>query len=102
MSAEATPERTRGRHQTLEGRVVSDKMQKTIVVREDRLVKHPVYGKYVRRKSIYRAHDENNEARVGDVVEISQSRPLSKTKRWRLVRVVRQARLVVGGEEPVA
>ena len=79
---------TRGTRKTVVGRVVSDKMPKTISVRRDRLVKHPLYGKYVRRWTVYKAHDENNEAKAGDQVEIAQTRPLSKTKCWRLVRVV--------------
>ena len=73
------------------GTVVSDAMEKTIVVRRDRRVKHPLYAKYVRRSTKLVAHDENNEARLGDEVEIVQTRPLSKTKRWRLTRVVRAA-----------
>jgi small subunit ribosomal protein S17 len=71
------------------GHVVSDKMDKTITVEQERLVKHPLYGKYVRRSSIYKAHDESNQAHAGDVVEIAFGRPISKTKTWRLVRVVR-------------
>ena len=70
------------------GVVTSDKMQKTIVVQVERLVKHPQYGKYLRRHTVYKAHDEKNEAKVGDRVEITETRPLSKTKRWRLIRVI--------------
>ncbi|MDR1296167.1 MAG: 30S ribosomal protein S17 [Deltaproteobacteria bacterium] len=70
------------------GVVVSDKMDKTVVVLVSRLVKHPVYKKYVRRSSKFMAHDELNAARMGDTVEIVQSRPLSRLKRWRLIRVV--------------
>ena len=73
------------------GVVESDRMQKSIKVRAERLVKHPRYGKYVRRHSTFIAHDPHDDARVGDVVEIEQTRPLSKTKRWRLVRIVRRA-----------
>jgi small subunit ribosomal protein S17 len=74
------------------GVVVSDKMEKTIVVQVNRIVQHPVYKKYIRRRAKFKAHDENNTARTGDKVEIVQSRPLSKTKRWRLAKVVaRQA-----------
>ncbi|MBU2551586.1 MAG: 30S ribosomal protein S17 [Proteobacteria bacterium] len=74
------------------GQVVSDKMDKTVIVVVNRLVKHPTYKKYIRRRSRFAAHDETNTARVGDTVEIVQSRPLSRTKRWRLSRVVeRQA-----------
>lgn len=77
--------------QTLVGRVVSSKMKDTIVVSEERLVKHAVYGKYVRKKSRFVAHDAGNTAREGDEVEIMQTRPISKTKNWRLVRVVRRS-----------
>jgi small subunit ribosomal protein S17 len=71
------------------GNVTSDKMQKTITVVIERLVKHPVYSKYVRQRTVLKAHDEKREAKVGDLVEIAFTRPLSKTKRWTLVRVVR-------------
>ncbi len=81
----------RSKRKTVRGRVVSDRMRKTIVVRSERLVKHPLYGKYVRRFTTYHAHDENGDAREGDLVELMSCRPLSKTKRWRLVRVVRRA-----------
>jgi small subunit ribosomal protein S17 len=73
------------------GHVVSAKMRDTIVVGEERLVKHPVYKKYVRRESRYVAHDAGNSAKVGDEVEIMQTRPLSRTKNWRLVRIVRRS-----------
>ena len=76
---------------TLTGRVSSDKMSKTITVVIQRLVKHPLYGKYVRRTTKLHAHDENNECREGDLVSIRQCRPLSKTKSWMLVEVVRRA-----------
>ena len=76
---------------TLVGKVVSSKMKDTIVVRDERKVKHPLYGKYVRRVTKYVAHDAGNTAREGDVVEIMQTRPISKTKRWRLVKVVRRS-----------
>ena len=78
----------RGNRKSVTGKVVSDKMAKTISVRSDRLVKHPLYGKYVRRWTVYKAHDEENQAKIGDRVEISQTRPLSKTKRWRLVQIL--------------
>lgn len=80
----------RGTAKTVIGTVVSDRMQKTITVREERMVKHPVYGKYVRRETTYKAHDEKGEARQGDEVEILQTRPLSKTKHWRLLRILRR------------
>lgn len=73
------------------GRVVSDAMEKTVVVVEDRLVADPLYGKRRRLRTKYYVHDEKEEARVGDVVRIEETRPLSKLKRWRLVEVVRRA-----------
>lgn len=75
----------------LQGIVVSDRMQKTISVNVERVFRHAKYGKYVRRHKKYHAHDENRDAHVGDVVEIMECRPLSKLKRWRLVRVVERA-----------
>ena len=81
----------RGQRKSLVGTVTSDKMNKTATVSVERLEKHPRYGKYVRRRTLCKAHDENNEARVGDTVEIMAARPLSKTKRWRLVRVIKRA-----------
>jgi len=82
----------RKRRKTLRGQVVSDKMQKSIVVTIERLVKHPLYGKRIKRTSRYTAHDENNECKEGDLVEIMETRPLSKTKRWRVLRVIERAR----------
>src|SRR5438105_13148334 len=82
----------RGRRRTEVGVVTSDKMNKTRRVEMPRLVKHPRYGKYIRRRTVCHVHDEQNESRVGDTVEIMESRPLSKTKFWRLVRVVAKAR----------
>jgi small subunit ribosomal protein S17 len=76
---------------TLTGRVTSNKMDKTITVVIERLVKHPVYGKYIRRSTKLHAHDEQNECREGDLVAIKQCRPLSKTKSWMLVSVVNRA-----------
>lgn len=78
----------------LTGRVTSDKMQKTRVVEIPRLVKHRKYGKYVRKRTLCYVHDENNESAAGDMVEIIESRPLSKSKRWELVRVVERNREV--------
>jgi small subunit ribosomal protein S17 len=90
MNAENTnaakPERT------LTGRVVSNKMQKTVAVAVERLVKHPSYGKYVRRTTKLLAHDESGEAKEGDVVAIAPCRPLSRRKSWTVVRVVERAR----------
>ena len=72
------------------GRVVSDSMQKTVVVTIERLVKHAEYGKYVRRRNRFKVHDEKNECKVGDVVRFMETRPLSKDKRWRLVDFVQR------------
>ncbi|WP_008339774.1 30S ribosomal protein S17 [Alicyclobacillus acidocaldarius] len=76
------------------GKVVSDKMDKTIVVAVEERVMHPLYGKTVRRTKKFKAHDENNEAKIGDVVRIMETRPLSKEKRWRLVEIVERAEIV--------
>ena len=73
------------------GTVVSDKMDKTVVVLVERLVKHRLYHKYIRRRSKFAAHDENNTSRIGDKVMITQSRPLSKTKKWRVSKIVEKA-----------
>jgi len=73
---------------SISGKVVSNKMDKTIVVLGERKVKHPLYGKFIRRSTKYHVHDENNECGVGDTVEIRECRPLSKTKSWLLVKVV--------------
>lgn len=78
----------------LTGTVVSDKMNKTITVRVERRVKHPLYGKVIRLSKKYHAHDENNECQVGDVVVIEECRPISKHKTWKLARLVEKARLV--------
>ncbi|AXY02065.1 30S ribosomal protein S17 [Vibrio alfacsensis] len=78
---------------TQQGRVVSDKMDKSIVVAIERFVKHPIYGKFVKRTTKVHAHDENNECGLGDKVEISECRPLSKTKSWTLVKVVEKAKM---------
>jgi small subunit ribosomal protein S17 len=76
---------------TLTGRVVSDKMDKSIVVLIERRVKHPVYGKYVSKSSRLKAHDETNDCKAGDLVTIAESRPLSKTKSWALVKIEERA-----------
>jgi small subunit ribosomal protein S17 len=78
-------------NRTLQGRVVSNKMDKTITVLIERQVQHPIYGKFIRRSTKVHAHDENNECRSGDMVVVEQCRPLAKTKTWRLVRVVERA-----------
>jgi small subunit ribosomal protein S17 len=77
-------------HRTILGKVISDKMHKTIVVQIERKVKHPLYGKYVRRFSKMYAHDEENACKTGDLVIIQQTRPLSKTKRWKLIEIVKR------------
>lgn len=77
---------------TLIGQVISDKMDKTVTILVERRVKHPLYGKYVRRSTKLHAHDEGNECHVGDLVSIRQCRPLSKTKSWRLHEIIERAR----------
>jgi small subunit ribosomal protein S17 len=72
------------------GRVVSDKMEKTVVVAVDYLKPHPLYRKIIRKTSKFHAHDENNECRTGDIVKIEESRPLSRTKRWRVVEIMQR------------
>ena len=81
----------RGKSKVREGIVVSDKMEKTVVVAVDRLVKHTRYKKYVRRRAHYKVHDEGNSCAVGDRVLISETRPLSKDKRWRVQTIVEKA-----------
>lgn len=76
---------------TLQGRVISDKMDKSIVVAIERFVKHPIYGKFIRRTTKIHAHDESNSCGQGDVVTIRQCRPISKTKSWTLVDIVEKA-----------
>lgn len=90
-TAGQTETNTRGRRRMAQGVVTSDKMNKTRRVEIPRLVKHARYGKYIRRRTICHVHDETNASRTGDTVEIMETRPLSKTKSWRLVRVVRKA-----------
>ncbi len=76
------------------GQVVSDKMDKTIVVKVETRIRHPLYGKIVKTSKKYKAHDENNEARMGDIIKMMETRPLSKDKRWRLVEIVEKAPIV--------
>ena len=92
--AEMTNEQTtaRGARKSRTGLVVSDKMEKTVVVAIERRVPHPVYGKMVTRTKRLKAHDEENSAKVGDTVRIVETRPLSKDKRWRLVEIVSRAK----------
>lgn len=85
MSSETT-----GRKQVKTGRVVSDKMDKTVVVAVDYLKPHPLYRKIIRKTNKFHAHDEENSCRIGDTVRIEESRPLSRTKRWRVVEIVQR------------
>ncbi len=96
MMAEATPkaQHVQGRQKEVVGEVVSNRMKKTIVVQVTRKKSHPFYGRVIARHKKFYAHDEKNEARVGDVVRIEETRPLSKLKRWRLKDIVRKAPLV--------
>lgn len=79
---------------TLSGRVVSDKMDKTVTVLVERKVKHPLIGKVIRRSNKFHAHDEANECKIGDLVLIEESRPLSRTKTWKVSKIVEKARIV--------
>jgi small subunit ribosomal protein S17 len=95
MAAEnnqAVESQDRGRRKSRIGTVVSDKMEKTVVVKVERRYAHPLYGKQVTRTKKYHAHDENNEFHVGDVVRITETRPLSKLKRWRVAELIERAR----------
>ena len=103
----ATP-KVRGKRKTKVGRVVSDRMDKTIVVSVERLARHRLYKRVIRLTTRFKAHDEENEARIGDTVLIEEARPMSATKRWRLISVVQRAgehglpgEAVVGEEEAV-
>jgi small subunit ribosomal protein S17 len=96
MSEAQNQGEARNARRTEVGQVTSDKANKTIAVEVNRLVKAPKYGKFLRRTTRYQAHDEKREAHVGDTVEIMETRPISKTKRWRLVRVMKR-----GGEQDV-
>ena len=97
MSEQTTPEaaaKPAANKRTLNGRVVSDKMQKTVTVLVERRMKHPLYGKYVTLSKTYHAHDENGEYHEGDLVEIEECRPLSKTKAWRVTKLLEKARTI--------
>jgi small subunit ribosomal protein S17 len=83
---------SRGRKIEVVGEVVSNKMDKTIAVLIFRMVKHKKYGKYIKKTSVFKAHDEKNEAKIGDIVKIHETRPLSKTKRWALTEIVETAK----------
>jgi small subunit ribosomal protein S17 len=87
-----TTESERGRRKSRVGKVVSDKMEKTVVVVIERLVKHPQYKRYVRQRSRFKVHDEKNECKEGDVIRFMETRPLSKEKRWRFVEFVERAK----------
>ncbi len=108
--SQATPDQAtqstdtaRSRRKTEVGVVTSDKMDKTRRVEIERLVPHPKYGKFMRRRTVCHAHDEQNQTHVGDIVEIMETRPLSKLKRWRVVRIVRPgAQQALAGEGEVA
>jgi small subunit ribosomal protein S17 len=89
-TTETTAERNRRKSRV--GRVVSDRMEKTVVVEIERLVQHALYGRYVRRRSKFKVHDQNNECRVGDVIRFMETRPMSKDKRWRFVGFVERAK----------
>ncbi|MGH2462356.1 MAG: 30S ribosomal protein S17 [Candidatus Limnocylindria bacterium] len=90
-----------GKRRTKVGRVVSDKMDKTVVVSVERLQRHPIYKRVIRRSTKFKAHDQDNAARVGDTVRIEESRPLSRDKRWRLVEVLGHG-LAESASEPMA
>ncbi|HEX9416559.1 MAG TPA: 30S ribosomal protein S17 [Gaiellaceae bacterium] len=92
MVRQPKPEHERGRRQERRGVVVSSAMDKTIVVQVEMLKKHPRYKKVIRRETKFHAHDEQNQAKVGDLVRIVETRPLSKTKHWRLAEVVEAAK----------
>lgn len=94
MSEAANPTQQEPNKRTLTGRVVSDKMQKTVTVLVERRVKHPLYGKFVTRTKKYHAHDESGEFHEGDLVEIEECRPLSRTKAWRVTKLLGKARTV--------
>lgn len=83
----------RGSRKTRVGTVVSDKMDKTVVVSVSRTTRHPLYGKIIRRSKKYKAHDEGNQCRVGDKVRIMETRPVSKSKRWRVAEVVEKTKI---------
>jgi len=83
--------KTRGMKRQVMGTIVSNKMDKTVVVQVERLVRHPLYKKYVRRRNKFRAHDKENACQIGDRVLITESRPLSKTKRWSVSRIIEKA-----------
>jgi len=92
MTEQPTKTATRGNRKVREGLVVSDKMDKTVVVAVEDRVKHALYGKIIRRTTKYKAHDESNECGIGDRVRLMETRPLSATKRWRVVEILEKAK----------
>ena len=92
MTTMTTTLEARNRRKLRLGKVVSDRMDKTVVVSIERLVKHPTYGRYVRKRSKFKVHDEKNECKVGDVIRFMETRPISKDKRWRFVEFVERAK----------
>ncbi len=92
MTTETIETAARNRRKVRVGKVVSDRMEKTIVVSIERLVKHPTYGRYVRKRTKFKVHDEKNECHIGDIVRFMETRPLSKDKRWRFVGIVERAK----------
>ena len=92
MSSEQSTTTERGRRKVRTGVVISDKMDKTVLIRIDRQVRHALYGKTVKRSSKLAAHDEANDAHMGDTVRVMETRPLSKSKRWRVVEIVERAK----------
>lgn len=82
----------RGKRKVLKGLVLSDKMQKTVIVKVERRFRHPIYKKVVLKKKKYKVHNPDNKARIGDFIEIIETRPLSKEKNWRLVRIIEKAK----------
>jgi small subunit ribosomal protein S17 len=91
QNPEKSLEKSNETNRILTGRVTSNKMQKTITVLIERRVKHPIYGKFITRSTKVHAHDENNQCQIGDMVTVQQSRPISKTKAWRLLDIVERA-----------
>jgi small subunit ribosomal protein S17 len=89
-NAQSSP--VRGRRKTRMGRVISDKMDKTVVVAIETMVRHPLYGKTIRRTTKFKAHDADNSCGVGDLVEIMETRPISKEKHWRVVQILEKAK----------
>lgn len=83
---------TRKERKQRTGRVVSNRMDKSITVAVDRQIKHPIYGKFITKTTKYMAHDENNDANIGDLVSIMETRPMSKRKRWRLIEIIERAK----------